>query len=42
MTKPKAVKDKGGRPPKITAQFLKDLEVLLLGGAHPRTHAAAP
>lgn len=37
MTKPKAVKDKGGRPPKITAQFLKDLEVLLLGGAHPRT-----
>lgn len=29
--------EKGGRPPKITAAFLKELETLLLGGVNPRT-----
>lgn len=33
----KPAKDKGGRPPKITAPFLKDLELLLFGGVYPRT-----
>lgn len=41
MAKKKAEKSKGGRPPKITAEFLKQLETLLRGGAHPRTATIA-
>lgn len=42
MTKKKpAPKNKGGRPTKITKEFLDQLETLLIGGVHPRTAVMA-